>query len=269
MSARLNVEVGGGGPDLALIHGWGFDAGVWGEAGRRLAASFTLRAVDLPGHGASPPVAGALDAWVEALATALPPAHVVGWSLGAQLALALAARHPQRVRSLTLVAATPRFVAGGDWPWGVAPEALAEVEEEVVADPRSALHRFLVLQARGDAAARDVARALRACLAGRSLPRAAALADGLALLRRNDLRAEVPAVCAPAVVIHGAGDSLVPAAAGRWVAAALRSGRYEELPHAAHAPFVSAPGAFADVVGAFVQSLERRDDDRRTRHAAR
>jgi pimeloyl-[acyl-carrier protein] methyl ester esterase len=269
MSVRLHVEVAGAGPDLALIHGWGLNARVWGGAARRLAASFTLHAVELPGHGESPRVPGALGAWIDALAEALPPAHVLGWSLGAQLALALAARRPHAVRSLVLVAATPRFVAGGDWPWGVDPDALARIEADVAAEPRAALKRFLALQAQGDAAAREVTRVLRGCLAQRPLASAQALVEALALLRANDLRADARAVSAPTLVLQGARDPLVPAAAGRWLAQALARGRLEAFGSAAHAPFVSAEAEFADTVSTFVNGVEHRHDDKRRRHAAR
>lgn len=65
----------------------------------------------LPGHGPTPwllPQAD-FDAVIDAMATALPFARceLVGYSLGARLALALATRHPSRITRLTLIGVDP------------------------------------------------------------------------------------------------------------------------------------------------------------------
>ena len=44
----------GKGPALVLVHGLGGDRHVWDDAARELAKSFTVVAVDLPGHGEAP-----------------------------------------------------------------------------------------------------------------------------------------------------------------------------------------------------------------------
>lgn len=64
----------------------------------------------LPGHqSAPPPTTGGWSHTVEALCAALPtePVHLLGYSLGARLALAMALTHPGRVRLLTLVGVNP------------------------------------------------------------------------------------------------------------------------------------------------------------------
>jgi pimeloyl-ACP methyl ester carboxylesterase len=75
-----------------------------------LSADRCVIAPDLPGFGASTRAVPdysvhAHAAYVEALLAALhePRAHVVGFSMGGGVAIALAARHPERVASLTLL----------------------------------------------------------------------------------------------------------------------------------------------------------------------
>lgn len=70
-------------------------------------------AVDLPGHGSSrktkipEDIPGLRDAVLEFLEAAeLAPAHLLGWSLGAQLAVAAAAHSPQHARGLVLAGPT-------------------------------------------------------------------------------------------------------------------------------------------------------------------
>src|SRR5690606_18252417 len=102
----------GQGPDLIMVHGWSMHSGVWQPLADLLAKQFTLHLVDLPGHGASGWCSEALhiDNILEELKQNVPEtAAWLGWSLGGQLSLAFAARFPQRVSKLILMAANPKF----------------------------------------------------------------------------------------------------------------------------------------------------------------
>ena len=63
---------------------------------------------DLPGHGETPlGEVPSMEAWADALAAQIDrPVDIVGYSMGGRLALALARRHPHRVRRLVLVSAS-------------------------------------------------------------------------------------------------------------------------------------------------------------------
>lgn len=94
---------------VVLIHGAAMDASVWHYQAKALAAAgFDPIAVDLPGHGesegdASSTVKG-YAAWLLAyLSTLDEPVHVAGHSMGALVALEVAASDPCRVRSVTLL----------------------------------------------------------------------------------------------------------------------------------------------------------------------
>lgn len=88
----------GQGRPLVLVHGLGSDSGSWGPVRDRLAAEREVIAVDLPGHGDTPPlevntIATFADALEAFLADAeLTGADLVGSSVGARLVLELARR---------------------------------------------------------------------------------------------------------------------------------------------------------------------------------
>ena len=114
------------------------------------------RIIDLPGYGSEPLIAD-FDAAVDAIATRLQPGSALGgWSLGAQLALAVAARHPARVGKLLLVAGTPSFVQRDGWPHAMPPAMLAEFTAGIAADVEAMLPRFVGGFNRGDARAKSV-----------------------------------------------------------------------------------------------------------------
>ena len=257
MTPAPHVESTGAGPPLVLLHGWAMHSGLWGPLPAALAARFRVHAVDLPGHGHSAPVTPfTLDAVTAAVAAAIPategPLTVVGWSLGGTVALHWARIAPARVRRLVLVATTPCFVARDDWPQAMAAETLARFGDELAVSYRLTLQRFLSLQLAGGADGRATLAALRRELFARGEPAPAALAAALAVLGATDLRAALPGIAQPALVVAGERDTLTPAAAGAALAAALPSARCVVIPGAGHVPFLSHPAEFARAVDGFL-----------------
>ena len=110
---KLPVETWGTGEVPALfLHGFTGGRGTWRHLEPLLGEVLTATCVDLPGHGEAPVPEGtgteAFLATVDALAESIErPAVIVGYSQGARIALALAARHPQCVDRLVLESGSP------------------------------------------------------------------------------------------------------------------------------------------------------------------
>jgi pimeloyl-[acyl-carrier protein] methyl ester esterase len=236
----LHCQRIGVGPDLVLLHGWGLHAGIWAPLAEALAPRFRLHLYDLPGHGRSEPVETfTLESVCETLAQDVPEqAHWLGWSLGGMVALEFAARYPQRVTRLVLLASNPKFVIGADWPHALAFEVLDGFAHELSTDYAKTLQRFLSLVARG-ALDSSVLRTLRRALATAPAPTQTALSGGLAILRDADLRPCVRELRMPVLWLGGARDTLVPIAALRAMTALYPHMQLREVESAGHAPFVS------------------------------
>lgn len=120
---RVNVWVGGSGPDVLAVHGLGGSGRYWHGLTSAIGESFTVRAVDLPGFGRSPAPdqldrGTHLDALDAATAGLERPVHVVCHSIGGVLGALWASLNPERVASLYLAATPfpdpdPRFSVGG------------------------------------------------------------------------------------------------------------------------------------------------------------
>jgi pimeloyl-[acyl-carrier protein] methyl ester esterase len=245
----LHVETDGSGPDLVLLHGWGFDQRVWGGFGGRLAERFRVHRVDLPGHGRSRDLPfNDLAAVAGQVASATPRGSTVcGWSLGGSVALQLARMAPAHVGRLVLVATTPCFVAREDWGAGMPANPFRDFRERFASDRDAALRRFAGLIAVGSADYRERYRQLAAMTTWAG-PDATGLDAALAALLETDLRDAVASLAPPALVIQGGRDGLVPVAAAQWLAARLAarkpqdvSTQFELLPDAGHSPFIDAP----------------------------
>lgn len=231
--------------DLVLLHGWGAGAGIWRDLAQRLAPRFRVHALDLPGYGAMPAREPyTLDMLADGIARRAPRrCGVIGWSLGGQVALAWALRAPRQVRRLALIGTTPSFTRRPGWPCATAPAVLEEFGNLLTADRAGTLSRFSGVQARGDARARRVAGALRRF--NESDTPIGTLLSGLAILSGADQRRDLRRIRQPALALHGARDRVVPAAAGRRLAAALPRSRFALLRACAHAPFLSQPARVA------------------------
>jgi pimeloyl-[acyl-carrier protein] methyl ester esterase len=239
---------------VVLLHGWGLSSAVWAPLTAQLAPSLTTHTPDLPGHGNAPPAGETLADWADALIPALPDgATVIGWSLGAQLALHLAAHAPRKVARLVLIAASPRFIQADDWPTAMPVDTLTEFRRSFDLDPAATQRRFVALQALGDAARRDVSATLTAALTPADASRQPALATGLRLLAETDQRALVGQITQPVRLLHGSEDKLMPVAAAEWLADHLPNGQLSVFQHAGHAPFVSRPADCATLIESFIR----------------
>jgi len=111
VAAGMRITLtGAGSPPLFFVHGFACDGTDWRGQAVVFAATNTVVTCDLPGHGQSPATAAACTiaacaaAVVGALAElALPPAILIGHSLGCRVVLEAARLRPEAVAGLVLV----------------------------------------------------------------------------------------------------------------------------------------------------------------------
>lgn len=132
--AELWVDVVGSGPPVVLIHGNMGSSKVWDPQIEPLSERFTVVRYDVRGFGESPLAPGRhsdredLRALLEALGIERP--HIVGLSMGADIALDVELAHPGLARSLVVV---PGGIEGNeppDWLTGAWPQ----IEAAIAAD---------------------------------------------------------------------------------------------------------------------------------------
>jgi 3-oxoadipate enol-lactonase len=251
---RLYVEEHGDGEPLLLIEGLGQSTWAWREQIPAFARRFRVIAYDTRGTGRSPvPVEPysipdlAEDA-VEILGGRA--AHVVALSMGGYVALTLVLARPELVRSLVLVgtgAGGPARVPRPDY----VREAFAAAQGLPLEEYGRVTMPYTFAAGWPAANPGRFEEILRARL---EHPTSYETIDVhmRACYRYYDEGAEVERVDAPALVIHGNEDLIVPVENGRMLAARLPNARYVELPGRGHNVPLEDPETFNRLVLEFL-----------------
>ena len=142
-------------------------------------------------------------------------------------ALLFAAMHPERVAALVVSNTTARYLYDNDYSIGISLETL-----DVVVDAVRSLWgttRFMRVAQPANAADTDTmnrsARRLRA-----SATPATAAAQLRYMLENLDVRATLPAIRAPTLVLHTSDNPLIPVEHGRYLADHIAGARFVEIP---------------------------------------
>jgi pimeloyl-ACP methyl ester carboxylesterase len=245
----IAYQVHGDGPlDLVLVPGFVSQVELLAEEPgvarffRRLTGFSRLLVFDKRGQGLSdrpgppPTLEEAMDdlkAVIDAAGFERPALFSV--SEGGPMSALYAATYPSKVSALILFGTFARMLEAPDFSPGVADEALDRWGEMIRRDWGGPVGLKLWAPSRvGDQGfERWWARLLRQ---GTSPSGAVALME---LYREMDVRAVLPAIDVPTLVLHRADDRMVSAAQGRYLAENIPGARYVELPGEDHLPFAS------------------------------
>ncbi|WP_027778996.1 alpha/beta fold hydrolase [Paraburkholderia caledonica] len=240
---------------LVLLHGIGSGAASWVQQLEALGANRRVLAWDAPGYGMSTPVApespvasdyaSVLTEWLDALH--IERCVLVGHSLGAIIAGAFAAIHPQRVSGLLLLSP-----AGG---YGA---ACADVRE-TKRDQRLAMLNELGPHGLADKRsanmlsphASDEARAWVRWNMSRVIVRGYAQATHL--LANADLAADLVRFKGRINVAVGADDTITTPAACERLALVVGT-QLQVVPRAGHAGYIEASAAYTAIIDTFCRA---------------
>ena len=253
---RIVYERRGAGPPLLLLHGAVCDGRVWRRQLDALSDAFTVIAWDAPGCGGSsdPPAAfrmrdygACVAAFVDALG--LEHVHVLGHSWGSALALELFRQRPACVRSLVLVGA----YAG--WAGSLAPaEVERRLEFALHFDPGSE-EGFDPTTMRGlfsDVMPGDRAAELRQIMSEIRPAGTATMAHALA---EADLRAVLPHVDVPVLLLYGEADERSPLSVAEALHQAIEVSKLVVMPGLGHECHLESADRFETEVRRFLTSL--------------
>lgn len=254
---ELHSVIDGDGEPVVMLHGWGMHSGIWGEFADELAKNYQLIKIDLPGHGKSEMVCSlSLKETVQQLLQQLPPsAHFIGWSLGGTILMHLATVAPERVRSITLLAASPCFAQQIQWSSAMKSSVLKNFATALEQDYRKTLLQFIALQTLSSGQSTESLKQLRRQLFEHGEPDKQALRQGLDMLMHTDVRADFASTKQPCLVLLGARDQLVPVSISKFYQMANKNCQIEIISNAGHVPFISHATATLECVKGFLKDV--------------
>lgn len=246
---RVRAWVGGEGPPLVLLHGFGGDGlGTWMAQLEALAPGRRLIVPDLLWFGGSSggtPGLLAQATMVEKLVEANGggPADVVGISYGGFVTLAVATRTPELLDQIVIVDSPGPFFSEADEAAMLARLGATSAEEIFLPDSPEDVQRLFDLVYQDDRKLpRFVLQSLLVTTFSQHVEEHRALLQELHTRRSDSLALRFPDKPAP-LVVWGEHDEVFPVDAGRQLAEAMGA-QLVVLPGTAHGPNIEAAAAF-------------------------
>jgi pimeloyl-ACP methyl ester carboxylesterase len=245
---RVRYQVGGGGPSVLLLHGWGGRIESFTPVYNDLARSYTVHAIDFPGFGDSslPAVPwGSADYARLTLAVMdrlqITRAHIIAHSFGGQVTMNLAAAHPERLGKLVLVASAG--VRG--------PRTLKAHVKRCI----SRLGRGVATY--GGRVGKTLRDALYQRIQSQDYANAGPLRPTLVKVVNEDLRAILPRIKSPTLLVWGEHDRDVPLAAAQVMVRLIPDAQLVIFENAGHFPYLDQFDRFRLLVGRFLRDRDR------------
>lgn len=251
---ELAYRAHGVGPTLLLLHAFPLNQRMWDPQVEGLADYCHVVTLDLPGFGGSQTTDGDFDMermadLVAAFATRIGHEKFVvgGLSMGGYLALALARRHPERLRGLIL--ADTR--AGAD-SQEARDKRVAQISEIELRGLKGLAATFphTVTTAATHVDRPDLLAQLTTWIAEAN---PAAITGALRMMAaRADSTPVLETIRVPTLVLVGEADALTPPAEAEKLAAGIAGAELVRIPGAGHLSSLEAPQAFNQAVRAFM-----------------
>lgn len=246
-SVNIAYQVFGSGPvDLVLVPGWVSNVDVfWDEP---IVARFLLRLAefsrvilfDKRGTGLSDRVTDtpSLEERMDDVRSVLDEvgskrAVLVGYSEGGPMCILFAATYPERTQALVAVGSFPRRQSTDDFPFGADQESAERFFELI----RTQWGGPLDIDVRAPTLSNDP----RFCTWWARFLRAGASPTAVEALQRAnaqiDVRAVLPSVRVPTLILHAVRDRIIPVGAGRYLAQHIPGAKFVEIDADDHLPF--------------------------------
>jgi pimeloyl-ACP methyl ester carboxylesterase len=244
----VRYQVGGHGPSVLLLHGWGGRIESFTPVYNDLMRSYTVYAIDFPGFGDSslPGVPwGSEDyarltlAVMDRLEVVKP--HVIAHSFGGQVIMNLAAAHPERLGKLVLVAS-----AGLRGP------------RTLKARMKKCISRMGKWAATyGGSFGKVLRDALYQRIQSQDYSNAGLLRATLVRVVNEDLRELLPRIQAPTLLVWGEHDRDVPVSGAQIMARLIPDAQLVVFENAGHFPYLDQFDRFRLLVGRFLRDHDK------------
>ena len=259
----LWYEDRGEGCPVVLLHGWCLSSAVWKYQFDGLSAAFRIIAPDLRGHGHSKKVIDSISftTFANDLAGLLQRLNlskvvVVGWSMGAQIALQAFTELSDRLAGMVLVSATPCFTSSKDFRFALTDKEVCGMRLKVERNSQRALDGFHTrLFAEDETKSHLVSSEILELLASISPPDTAAILEALESLAYADMRPLLRFLQVPTLILNGSHDRICLPQASEYLKEHIYGAEHFVFNGCGHAPFLTQSQVFNAELFRFIRSV--------------
>jgi sigma-B regulation protein RsbQ len=259
---RNNVHVRGKGPPIVFVHGFGCDQNMWRLLAPHFAETHTCILLDLVGSGLSDLQAydrnkydtlrgHAADLCEVLAAVTTAPAICVGHSVSAMIGLLANLQSPDQFLAQVMVGPSPCYVNDGDYVGGFTRadiESLLQTMEANYLGWSSNMAPAIMGAPDQPELATELTNSF--CRTDPEIARHFARVTFL-----SDLRAELPKLQAPTLVLQCSDDIIAPRTVGEYLRRQIPNCTLRVIDNVGHCPHLSAPGASAEAIEQFIAGL--------------
>ena len=180
-------------------------------------------------------------------------AALIGVSEGAPMSVLFAATYPAKTMALVLYGGMARTTWAEDYPWATPAAELLESSE--------AMAPYMYEGAMIETLAPSIADNPQAVELFARFQRYGAtpsmLQQSFLMFLDVDVRAVLPTIAVPTLVLHRRGDKAVSRRGAEWMAGQIPGARYVELPGVDHVPYAGDSDALIDEIEEFLTGMRR------------
>lgn len=170
---------------------------------------------------------------------------VVGWSMGGISAIDFCLKNKETVKGLVLVSAFPKFLKSDDYPQGLSPALMRNLEKKLDTSFTAGLKYFyeMILPDRNN---RHLLSDITPKDRGRIL-------EDFVSLKTIDIRDRLKEVQVPTLLIHGEKDQVAPVGSAEYMAKNIQNSELYIFEGVGHAPFIERTKYFNQCLRNFIK----------------
>ncbi|MGI4816470.1 MAG: alpha/beta fold hydrolase [Janthinobacterium lividum] len=241
---------------LMFLHGWGLHSIVWNKIIPILKPYFTLHTFDFPGFGKNinSPIMTFEQISNFLLKQTKRKIIWIGWSMGGLLAHYLSLQYPHRTLATIYVTSSPYFIQEKKWP-GIPISILYSMRKSILSCYNNFLKNFTLIHVINTNQYKISKLIIKKNFSKKyPNPKKEAIEIGYDWLTKIDYRGNILYSNIPTLRIYGELDNLIPRKTHKKIENIYQKKDSIIIKGAKHAPFLSHPKTFCDIIYHFIKN---------------